>query len=164
MMARLCLAVKLLSGRAPFRKGIGRLCLHSKARAELLVDGDQQGLEAAREAIGQLQSAGWTVQTTFYAAPGRVQNKKWKAFFQEPNVSFIPVPRSAAGEASDVAVERGLRRAAQVSDVGCLALLTADVDFVDAVREVTERGIDMLVFVPQTLAHCSSLVIFLASP
>ena len=128
-----------------------RVRVHSraKAKAELLVDGDQRGIEAAKEAIDQLQTSGWEAHTTVFAEPGRVANKKWKAFFQEPDVSFVPVPRSAAGEASDVAIERKLRDLAQSMDDVCVALLTADTDFVDALVNVTACGKEVLVFIPQ---------------
>ena len=68
------------------------------------MDAGQRGLHPTMEAIDKLQKKGFNVGTTVFAAPGRVDSKAWESFFEQPGVSFSPVPRSEEGEASDKAI------------------------------------------------------------
>ena len=121
--------------------------LRLRARAELLVDGDQTGIDAIREAIDHLREGGCSVQTTVYASPGRNSNKRWRDFFSEAGMSFKAIPRSTTGEVSDAAIVQRLRCLARSTEDVWLALMTADTDFVDEVRSILAQGRHMVVFV-----------------
>ena len=134
------------------RMGAGRVRARLKAKkamkAELLVDGDQRGIEATKEAVEQLQTEGWTVKTTVYAAPGRSDNKKWKSFFSQSNLSYKAIPRSKRVEAVDVAIADRLLHLAKREGI-CPALLTSDIDYVEAIQAIVKMGRQILVLVPQ---------------
>ena len=127
-----------------------RTCLAaSKRRAELLVDADHGGIHPIMEAIQQLRKEGFRVHTTVYAEPGRQNSKKWYQLFQQSGLSFSPVPRNEEGEANDTAIEEQLAQLAQSKEDICIALLTADTDFLEQVRQIASlRKKNTWVFVP----------------
>ena len=140
--------------QVPRRRRRTGLCLAglaaSKKRAELLVDADQRGLHPTMEAIDKLQKKGFNVETTIFAAPGRVDSKAWQSCFQQPGVSFSPVPRNEGGEASDKAITAKLMALAQSRGVACIALLTTDGGFSEQVRHIVSlRNHDICIFTRQ---------------
>ena len=136
--------------RARRRSG---LCLRaSRRRAELMVDADQCGLHPTREAVEHLRKEGFRVRTTVFAAPGRVDNKKWQMFFKERGVSFSPITRSQEGEASDTAIDRKLSLVALFTRDICIGLLTSDIGFLRKVREIVSLRQAVYVFVPMRAA------------
>ncbi|CAE7865471.1 unnamed protein product, partial [Symbiodinium microadriaticum] len=125
-----------------------RTCLAaSKRRAELLVDADHGGIHPIMEAIQQLRKEGFRVHTTVYAEPGRQNSKKWHQLFQQRGVTFSPVQRNE--EANDIAIEEQLGQLARSKEDICIALLTADTDFLEQIRQIASlRKKNTWVFVP----------------
>ncbi|CAE7411415.1 unnamed protein product [Symbiodinium natans] len=144
-----CWQVRRRQYQLPSRTAARKTSARSKNRAELLVDGDQRGIDATKEAIERLQQDGRKVQTRVFAAPKSVENKKWQEFFSEPGTKFQAVPRSKNGEASDLAIEERLRCLARTSRSVCPALLTTDTDFLGVVQDIVEMGREMVLLVPQ---------------
>ena len=122
-----------------------------KARAELLVDGDQRGIAKTKQAIELLQGEGWNVKTTIFAPPERAKNKKWQSFLSEPGTCLEAVPRGTNVEAVDVAISDRLLYLAENKNI-CLALLTTDVDFVVAVQTILALGSQIVVLIPEGAA------------
>lgn len=120
------------------------------ASTKLLVDADIHSRGQIRQAINLLEAEGRKVETTIFGAPGKVENKKWKALMRDPCIKFEPVPRGSDGlsEPNDEAIQRALR-AFSTRDVACVALLTSDKGFVDPIRELQTSGTSSMVLVPE---------------
>ena len=121
-----------------------------QVNTKLLVDADVHSIQTVEAAIGKLRKGGQALQTVVFAPPGRETNKKWKELLEQPSVSFEPVPRrhSSLAEANDSAIARSLARAAQSSEIGCVALLTSDFGFADEILKVAKLGKDVRLFIP----------------
>ncbi|CAE7837134.1 unnamed protein product [Symbiodinium sp. CCMP2592] len=114
---------------------------------KLLVDGDTHSIEEIEDAIQQLEKTGRRVHTTVFAPPGRDENGSWRQLFERHRVTFRPVDRNSSrvGEANDGAINSAL---STCSDSQCLALLTSDFDFIEAIQQAMDRGRQTLVVVP----------------
>ena len=62
---------------------------------ELLVDADVHGIDEIKEAMQFLRNEGEAVRTRVFAAPGRLQNKKWARFLKKPGISLEQAPAPA---------------------------------------------------------------------
>lgn len=142
------LAGSFVIGRHKGRKSMSRgLVLAASCTTQLLVDADVHSIQLIRQAIKLLKDEGRQVQTTLFAPPGRVKNKKWGTFMQEPRIKFEPVPRlDGESEANDEAIQRAVRFLATRAHVACVALLTSDAGFVDTIVELQPSN--FLVLVP----------------
>ncbi|CAE7587377.1 unnamed protein product [Symbiodinium sp. CCMP2456] len=117
---------------------------------KLLVDADSHSVEEIKDVINRLEETGKVVYTTVFAEPRRINNKKWSQFFQDRKVTFQPVQRnpSRVGEANDDVIDRAIR----TCDKGqSLALLTSDLDFSEAIKDATDTGKRVVVFVPSKM-------------
>ena len=125
----------------------------ASAKTELLVDADNHSIEQIRQAMSLLKDEGQEVAATIFAPPRRMENKQWRAFLQENEISFEPVMRRVDihSEPNDEAVQRALRSLSTRDDVACIALLTRDTDFIDVVVELQALGTCIVVLIPDTL-------------
>ena len=121
------------------------------ASTELLVDADAHGIDEIRQAISLLNERDSPVQTTLFAPPRRVENKRWSDFVKEPGVVFVPVPRSLdqSTEPNDEAIEKTMRALAAREDVRCIALLTSDKGFADLVVQLQTSSVSTVVLIPE---------------
>ena len=126
-------------------RGFSQISCQSKARhVELLVDGDSHSTAEVSHAIRSLQKQGLSVRTRIYAEPRREENSKWRRLFQEPSISFCPIPRNTR-EANDEQIMADLRHLAACA--ANAALLTSDRDFVEVVEEIKGR-VETYVLIP----------------
>lgn len=123
------------------------------SRIELLVDADQSSIEDIRQAIRRLKVEGpGKIRTTIFAAPGRIENKKWCRFLREPGIKLQPVPRAsstATAEPNDDAIVSAMRKLAKVEQVHHIALLTADKDFKSTCLDLQADGTSIVLLVPE---------------
>ena len=131
--------------RRSARKRLTRLT----ASTQLLVDADIHGIDQIRQAISILNERDSQVETTLFAPPRRVENKRWSEFVEEPGIVFEPVLRSLdhTAEPNDEAIEKTMRAFVTREDVRCIALLTSDNDFADLMVELQTSGVSK---------HCGS--------
>ena len=75
--------------------------------------------------------------------------QQWQRFFREPGIVFKPVPRckGGKGEANDDIIVRAMRDLSTAAGTGSIALLTCDVDFMDAIQRL-HLGSSILVLIP----------------
>ena len=127
--------------------------MRKSRRTELLVDADNHSIEQIREAMKVLRDDGQEVRTTVFAPPGRVENKKWGKFLQEPGIAFEPVLRRVDihSEPNDKAIQAAMRAFATRDKVVCIALVTRDKDFVDLMVELQDLGTSMVVLIPEDM-------------
>ncbi|CAE6969029.1 KIN10 [Symbiodinium sp. CCMP2592] len=114
---------------------------------EFLVDGDTQKVAGCIYAINELRKGGRTVFTTVYVS--RRGRDSWSMFKQNPHTCLCSVEGSGAGEDVDGVIVERLSHLAQVADGACLALLAADIDYVDLVRNIVSAKREIVVFVPR---------------
>ena len=151
---RFCLAGAVAARLVGRRQSVryGRVQQASKTRTELLVDADQHSIEMIREAISCLKSQGRQVHTKVFAPPGRTRSKKWQQFMKDPKIKFQPVARSAdhSAEANDEAISLAMRElSTQSTRVGCIALLTGDIGFLDTMMELKAAKPRFTLLVPE---------------
>ena len=137
--------------RVAFTGAVGRAVMFASPRTELLVDGDSFSIGDIKRAIYLLKQQGRQVQTKVFTWPRRTDNKKWAQFLKEPNISFQPVPRSAgrSHEPTDQAIISAMSQVSSRRDVGCIALLTSDGDFISTMIDLRSAGANFLVVVPR---------------
>ena len=82
-----------------------------------------------------------------------MENKQWRAFLQDKDISFEPVMRRVDihSEPNDEAIQRALRSLSTRDDVACIALLTRDTDFIDVVVELQALGTCIVVLIPDNM-------------
>lgn len=128
------------------------MALAASQRTELLVDADIHSIEQIRQGMNLLKDEGQQVHMTLFAPPGRVENKQWREFMTQPDITFEPVQRShnVRSEPNDEAIGRAMRRLSARDDVACIGLLTADNGFIDIMVELESSGIRTVALVPAT--------------
>ena len=111
-------------------------------KIKLLVDGDHFGCSQIRDAVAFLAEKSTHLHTLIYAAPGRINNKKMRVLLQQPDISFVPVPRSKnhAAEPNDDAIIAEMLESAKSPSSECIALLTNDKGFASAIKDVIPRS------------------------
>ena len=111
-----------------------QFCL--RLHTDFLVDADIHSIHEIRSAIRTLREEGEVVKTKLFAAPGRAENSRWREFFEEPGISFQPVPRGAGarGEANDDEIVREISKVSSSQPRRRIALMTQDTDFCDIVQ------------------------------
>jgi hypothetical protein len=118
-------------------------------KIKLLVDGDHFGCSQIRDAVAFLAEKSTHLHTLIYAAPGRINNKKMRVLLQQPDISFVPVPRSKnhAAEPNDDAIIAEMLESAKSPSSECIALLTNDKGFASAIKDVISQKRQFFVFV-----------------
>eukprot|EP00438_Fugacium_kawagutii_P000878 Skav218510 [mRNA] locus=scaffold1564:198425:199993:+ [translate_table: standard] len=118
-------------------------CSKASGRTELLVDGDTHSIDDIISAIKCLKAHGeQRVCTTLFAPPERRQNKKWGDFVRDHGISFRPVHRRTiklGSEPNDKAITKTMWNISKSRKV-CIAILTQDLDFVDAIFDLDVQG------------------------
>ena len=118
---------------------------------ELLVDADTHSLEQIRNGIAIMTEKYGAVRTSIFAAPGREENRRCRELFNHPGINFRPVSRrgtQSGGEANDGRIVAEMQRLAASRSAGCVALLTSDTDFANAVEDLVACCQHVVVLVP----------------
>ncbi|CAE7359322.1 unnamed protein product [Symbiodinium natans] len=127
-----------------------RTQLQLTSRIDFLVDADTHSILDIKSAISILQQEGGAVETKVFAEPARDENKMWRQFFRESDISFRPVPRGKGtrGEANDSAIVREVKRLSKKTPRRCIALMTQDTGFSETIRGALAQGNEVLVVTP----------------
>eukprot|EP00438_Fugacium_kawagutii_P002754 Skav202238 [mRNA] locus=scaffold1417:58330:59841:+ [translate_table: standard] len=124
-------------------------------RVELLVDGDCHSMDGIQRAIECFEThCGQKVCTSLFAPPAREDNKKWKEFMRDHQISFRPVGRSSKqliAEPNDEAIIKSMRKLAKKQLVVVIALLTHDTGFLDIILDLQANGSKIVVLLPENL-------------
>eukprot|EP00438_Fugacium_kawagutii_P003675 Skav224245 [mRNA] locus=scaffold939:1465982:1467977:- [translate_table: standard] len=114
------------------------------SRTKLLIDADSHSIEQMKQAVSLLKNEGQEVETTIFAPPRMVENRKWCQLMKAPDVTFQPVFRSHDSllEPNDEAIRKEIAAIpSQPNGVGCVALMTQDTDFIDAMVSLQSSGL-----------------------
>ena len=139
---------------ALLRSLLGRGVKCASSRTELLVDADCYSIDSIKQAISHLEAAGRQVRTTVFAPRDRIENKAWRQFLQEKNISLEAVSRGGnySQDPNDEAIIRAMRTLSHAArgQVDGIALLTKDTDFLDILLQLQRAGVDALVVIRST--------------
>eukprot|EP00438_Fugacium_kawagutii_P026761 Skav216451 [mRNA] locus=scaffold50:666995:683327:- [translate_table: standard] len=118
------------------------------SRIELLVDADSASIELIRAGIRSLEQDGKRqVVTTLFIPPGRLRNKDWAKFIQEPGIKYEAVDRRAVEqmrEPTDEAILKAMFKRSSRSGSNGLALLTPDTEFLGPILELQDLEVPVL--------------------
>ena len=119
---------------------------------QLLVDGDQHSIKEIEMAARLAGSA----EAVVFAAPGRLNNRKWQHFFQGQGVTFRPVQREDSEKPGDAAIIAAMELFI-AGPSSRTALLAADRDFAPVVCRAAASGKEVMVIVPEKRIHVADL-------
>lgn len=139
-----------LMGQTWSRSKSRAVAFQASRRTQLLVDADIHSIESIKQGMNLLKVKGRPVQATLFAAPGRIENKQWSQFMTEPGIKFQPVVRSHDdfSEPNDDAIPRSISTLSGRDDIACIAMLTADTDFIEIMVDLEDRGTSAIALIP----------------
>ena len=119
------------------------------------MDGDAAPIQQIEDAIRSLKCDFTTVSTTVFAAPGRMDNARWKQFIHSaPGVHFKPVPRQGiSGQPTDDEMLSEVERLSHSRGAGCIAVLSSDSRLtLEIIRLAIEGNMRAIAFGPNIQA------------
>eukprot|EP00438_Fugacium_kawagutii_P003678 Skav224248 [mRNA] locus=scaffold939:1520066:1521858:- [translate_table: standard] len=122
-------------------------------KTELLVDADSHSVERIKQAMSLLKDEGHEVETTVFASPRIIENKKWCRLMKAPDITFRPVSRSNDSllEPNDEAIRKTMKTiSARPHATACIALLTQDTGFIDTMVQLQSLGFKTVVLIIET--------------
>lgn len=119
----------------------------------LLVDGDVYGPSSWQPAMEAVRSKGALARTLVFGAPRLCNSTDWKRKIRTLRIEFVPVPRTTGGskDPNDIAIGMEATKLLYNKEVGGIALVAGDPDFIYVSQRFLQWGYRFLAVFPEGL-------------